>query len=88
MTGPLQVLSGTFNPPFRESNLLGKVDHQLGANAMLFYRYSYFANFLPATFGFGYSVYANKDYTRNHEVKLDFNTGNFTHSVRYSYLKF
>jgi hypothetical protein len=88
VTGPLQGESGTFNQPFRESNLLGKVDYQLGANAKLFYRYSYFANFLPATFGFGYSVYANKDYTRNHVVGLDFNTGSFTHSIRYSYLKF
>jgi hypothetical protein len=33
-------------------------------------------------------VYNNLDYTRNDVAGLDFNTGSFTHSVRFSYLKF
>lgn len=87
-TAPFDVLNGGFSQAFRESNLLAKADYNLGHNAHAFYRYTYFANFLPASFGFGYSVYANKDYTRVHAVGLDFNTGSFTHSVRFSYLKF
>lgn len=87
-TSPFNLLTGGFSQAFRESNLLGKVDYNLGHNAHLFYRYTYFANFLPADFGFGYSVYANKDYTRVHAVGADFNTGSFTHSIRFSYLKF
>jgi len=68
------VLSGTpyaglgtgFSQPFRESNLLGKADFDLGHGARAFYKYSYFSNSLFATFGLGFSVYDNKDITRQH----------------------
>jgi hypothetical protein len=85
---PFASLSGGFGQPFRESNLLGKVDYNFGNGAKAFYRYSYFSNSLFATFGLGFSVYDNKDYTRTHVVGVDFNTGTFSHSIRYSYLKF
>jgi Carboxypeptidase regulatory-like domain len=85
---PFASLSGGFSQPFRESNLLGKIDYNFGNGAKAFYRYSYFANSLFATFGFGFQVYDNKDYTRTHVVGVDFNTGSFTHSIRFSYLKF
>jgi hypothetical protein len=85
---PFASLSGGFSQPFRESNLLGKVDYNFGNGAKVFYRYSYFANSLFATFGFGFQVYDNKDYTRTHVAGLDFTTGSFSHSIRYSYLKF
>jgi carboxypeptidase family protein len=85
---PLDSSSGTFTQPFRETNVIGKADYQLTKSAHLFYRFNYFSNLLAATFGFGYSVYDNKDITHNHVVGLDWNTGSFTHSVRFSYLKF
>jgi hypothetical protein len=85
---PFSSLTGGFGQPFRESNLLGKVDYNFGNGAKAFYRYSYFANSLFATFGLGYSVYDNKDYTRTHVLGVDFNTGSFSHSFRYSFLKF
>jgi hypothetical protein len=90
------VLSGTpyapdgagFSSPFREDNLIGKVDYNLRNGAKAFYRYSYFKNSLLATFGLGFSVYDNKDITRQHVVGFDFTTGSFSHSIRFSYLKF
>jgi carboxypeptidase family protein len=85
---PFATLGGGFGQPFRESNLLGKVDYNFGNGAKAFYRYSYFANSLFATFGLGFSVYDNKDNTRTHVVGVDLNTGTFSHSIRYSYLKF
>jgi len=89
LTGtPFASVGSGFTQPFRESNLLGKVDYNFGNGAKAFYRYSYFANSLFATFGFGFSVYDNKDYTRTHVMGVDFNTGSFSHSIRYSYLKF
>lgn len=85
---PFANFAGSFSQPFRENNLLGRVDYNLH-NGKLFYRYSYFSNSLLATFGLGYSVYDNKDYTRQHVVGWDFNTGSsLTHSIRFSYLKF
>ena len=90
------VLSGTpfasngtgFNSPFVEDNLIGKVDYNLGNGAKAFYRFSYFKNSLFATFGLGFSLYDNKDITRQHVVGFDFGSGSFTHSIRFSYLKF
>jgi len=85
---PFAPYTGGFSQPFRENNLLGKADYNFSNGAKAFYRYSYFSNSLFATFGLGYSVYDNKDVTRQHTVGYDFNTGSFTHSIRFSYLKF
>ena len=85
---PFQQLSGTFNSPFLEDNLLTKADYQLTKSAHVFYRFSYFKNSLLANAGLGFSVYDNKDITRTHVIGVDFNTGSFTHSVRFEYLKF
>jgi hypothetical protein len=88
ISAPFTSYSGSFSDPFREGNLLGRVDYQLTHSTRLFYRFSYFKNLLAATFGFGFSVYDNKDITRNDVVGVDFNTGTFTHSIRFSFLKF
>lgn len=80
--------SGGFSQPFIEDNLIGKVDYNLTNGAKAFYRYSYFKNSLFATFGLGFSVYDNKDITRQHVGGIDFATGKYTHSFRVSYLKF
>lgn len=88
VSAPLDNFSGGFSQPFRESNLLGRLDYDLGRGAKAFYRYSYFSSLLAATFGLGYEVYNTKNYTRNHVAGIDLTTGNFTHSIRYSYLKF
>src|SRR5437016_4867758 len=85
---PFDVYNGGIGVPFRDDELLGKVDYTLGHSARAFYRYDYFKNSLPATFGFGYSLYTNQDITRTHVLGVDFNTGSLTHSVRFSFLKF
>jgi hypothetical protein len=85
---PFASSTGGFSQPFRENNLLAKADYTFANGAKAFYRYSYFKNSLFATFGLGFSVYDNKDITRNHVVGLDFTKGTLTHSVRFSYLKF
>jgi len=85
---PFQQLSNTFNSPFVEDNLMTKADYQLTQSAHLFYRFTYFKNSLLANAGLGFSVYDNKDITRTHVIGLDFNSGSFTHSIRFEYLKF
>ena len=85
---PFSQYSGGFSQPFRENNLLGRVDYDLGNGARAFYRFSYFENLLASDFGLGYAVYNNEDKTRNHVAGIDFNTGSFTHTIRFSYLKF
>ncbi|HEY1677831.1 MAG TPA: carboxypeptidase regulatory-like domain-containing protein [Candidatus Sulfotelmatobacter sp.] len=89
LPAPFAADSGFFNAPFRETELLGKVDYQLTNSAKLFYRYGYFASLTDATFfASSFQVYSNKNDSRSHVLGLDFNTGTFTHSVRFEYLKF
>jgi len=85
---PYADLTGGFNQPFRTTSVLGKLDYDLGNGARAFYRYSYFQNSLAATFGLGYSVYSNTDFTRQHVVGVDWAQGTFSHSIRFSYMKF
>jgi len=87
--GSLSSYSGTFPAPFKEGMLMGRVDYALTKTARLFYRYNYFSNSVYATFfPSSFQVYNNKDITRNDVVGLDATTGSFTHSIRFSYLKF
>lgn len=88
VSAPFESYSGTFADPFHEGNLLARLDYQLTKSARIFGRFSYFKNDLGATFGYGFSLYDNVDVTRNEMVGVDFNTGSFSHSIRFSYLKF
>ena len=88
ISAPFQAFSGTFSDAFREGNLLGKLDYQLTKNAHAFYRFTYYKSILGANFGYGYSLYDTKNITRDHVVGLDFNSGTWTHAIRFSYLKF
>ena len=86
---PFTSLSGTFPSPFKETEALGRLDYQTANGGKFFYRYSYFQNSAFNTFfASSFQVYDNTDFTRSHVVGYDFNTGSFTHSLRFQYLKF
>jgi len=86
---PLSAFSGAYNSPFKETDLLGKLDYNLGHNARLFARFSYFQNLAFSTFGAPtLQPFKDKNYTRSTVVGTDFTTGSFTHSIRFEYLKF
>src|SRR5579862_1466951 len=75
---PFEAYSGTFQSPFKETELTGRLDYSLTKTARLFGRFNYFQNSADATFfSSSFSVYNNIDYTRNEVVGLDFNTGSF-----------
>jgi len=88
-SGVFQGYSGFFPAPFIDDELLGRIDYQLTKTARLFGRFSYFKNSTDATFfPTSFQVYNNRDVTRNTVAGADFNTGSFTHTIRFSYLKF
>jgi len=87
VAAPFQQYSGSFRSPFHENNLMAKVDYQLTQSVRAFYRFSYFQNSFTANGGLGFSVYDGKNVTRTHVAGLDFNTGSFSHSLRFGYLK-
>lgn len=87
-SAPFAGLTGSFNSPFRDPQLVGRLDYS-GGPYKLFYRYSYESNrstlpFIPNSF----QPFANENHARDHVVGLDFNTGTFTHSIRFGYIKF
>jgi hypothetical protein len=84
---PFEQHSGSFSSPFHEDNLMAKADYQLTQSAHVFYRFSYFQNVFTANGGLGFSIYAGKNITRSHVSGLDFNTGSFSHSIRFGYLR-
>ena len=86
--GAFTGLTGSFNSPFRETQTVGKFDWQTG-RFKIFYRFSFDQNrsalpFIPNSF----QPFANVNHARDHVVGADFNTGSFTHSIRFGYTKF
>jgi len=88
--GNFASLSGGFNSPFRESQVVGRLDWQIKpSNYRLFYRFSYEQNrnvsgFIPNVF----QPFVNRDNTPVHALGLDFSTGSFNHALRLGYTKF
>ena len=86
---PYDAYSGFFPAPFTDQELTGRLDYQLTHTARLFARFNYNKNSTDATFfPDSFQVYNNRNITRNTVVGADFNTGNFTHTIRFSFLKF
>ncbi len=86
---PFQSFSGGFPSPFRENLPMGRLDWQATSNLRMFYRFNYFDTLAEATFfSSSLSPYKSKNYTRSHVAGADFNTGSFTHSLRFEQLKF
>ena len=77
-----------FQPAVCEDNLIGRLDYNLSNGAKAFYRYSYFKNSLVRDLWTWFFRLRQRTVTRNHVVGFDFSSGSFTHSIRFSYLKF
>jgi hypothetical protein len=87
--GPFASIPGGFNSPFRDTNGVAKLDWRATENVHLFYRFSYEQNhstkgFIPNSF----QPFTNANNTPVHAAGVDFNTGSFTHAIRFGYTKF
>jgi hypothetical protein len=86
---PFDAFTGAYAAPFRELEGIGKLDWQIKNNYKMFYRFSYDqVSDLSSFEATAFQPLNNGTHTRDHVVGLDFTTGNFTHSVRFGYLKF
>jgi carboxypeptidase family protein len=93
LSAPIQSLSGNEPSPFREGDAIGRLDYNGPHGLRMFYYFSYFKNKGIGTLDvFGgtssYQIFKNVDQTRQHVVGAEFTTGSYTHSFRFSYLKF
>lgn len=85
--GPFASLSGGYNAPYKERQVSGRLDYNIKGSAKLFYKFAYDENVLASS-QTNFQPFKNQDNTPSHAIGLDFNTGNFTHSIRFGYLKF
>ncbi len=88
VASPFSALSGGFTSPFVDTDLTGKVDWQATQNIHIFYKFTYNWNKSAATYYAGYPVYDTKDNAPSDAVGFDYTKGNWSHSVRFGYLKF
>lgn len=86
---PFESYSGKAPLPFEEGLSTDRLDYDGPHGMHFFYRFSYFQNRVDSAFGaVSYQIYKNVDQTRQHVVGMDTSSGNFSHSFRFSYLKF
>lgn len=88
-SGPFTSLSGSFDSPFRDTEGVARLDYHLSDNYRFFYRFSYEQNrsvrgFIPNSF----QPFANVNNTPVHVGGVDFNTGQWTHAIRFGFTKF
>jgi carboxypeptidase family protein len=89
LQGPFAGLTGGFNSPFRDTEGVAKLDWHITENVKAFYRFSYEQN--RSVRGFiqnSFQPFANVNNTPVHVAGVDFNTGTFSHSIRFGFTKF
>jgi len=87
---PFDTLSTTLVQPFRELQTDGRLDWQVHDSARAFFRFNFDQNSDVRPFGSASSVqgFKNVNHTPSYTLGYDFNTGPYTHSIRFGYLKF
>jgi Carboxypeptidase regulatory-like domain len=88
-SGPFSALTGNYSSPFREVEGVGRIDWQINERYKFFYRFSYDQNHsVLAIIPNSFQPFGNVNHTPVHAIGLDFNTGPYTHSIRFGYMKF
>lgn len=89
-SAPFDTLGTTLGEPFREVQTDGRLDWNIRGSARMFYRFNFDQNSQIRAFGSASSLqgFKNVDHTPSHTLGFDFNSGLFTHSIRFEYLRF
>ena len=89
-SSPFDSLNTSLSQPFRETQAEARLDWQLSGSTHLFYRFNFDQNSQIRAFGLTSSLqdFRNFNHTPSHAVGIDFKSGAFTHSVRFSLLEF
>ncbi|HSK42331.1 MAG TPA: carboxypeptidase regulatory-like domain-containing protein, partial [Candidatus Binatia bacterium] len=87
--GPFTSITGGFSSPFRDTEGVAKLDWTINDRVKAFYRFSYEQNhstkgFIPNSF----QPFTNVNNTPVHAAGIDFQTGSFTHAIRFGFTKF
>ncbi len=89
-SGPFAALNTTLVQPYREIMTDGRIDWNVKGNTRAFGRFNFDQNSQIRPFGSASSLqgFRNTDHTPSTAAGIDFNTGTFTHSIRFEYLRF
>jgi hypothetical protein len=86
---PFTALSDSYNAPFHESMLLGRLDWQIKPNWRAFYRWTYDqANDIRPMSANSFQPFANRTNTPVQAAGLDGTMGNVSHTFRFGYMHF
>ncbi len=87
---PFDVLNARLSQPYREFDADGRLDWNVKENTRAFYRFDLFQNSDLRAAGSASSTqqFSSSDHTQSHAIGVDFNKGDYSHSVRFEYLKF
>jgi len=85
---PFQALTQGIDSPFKSSQVSARLDWQATEHIRVFYKFAYDWNYSTSSASTGFSYYANRDYAPTHAIGIDFNKGNWSHSIRLGYFKF
>ncbi len=87
--GAFSADAGSYSSPFRDTQGIGRLDWQINNKYKFFYRFSYDqSHSVLAIVPNSFQPFDNVNHTPVHALGLDFNTGSYTHSIRFGYMKF
>jgi hypothetical protein len=86
---PFDGLNATLVEPYREFDTDERVDWNMRGSTRAFYRFNFFQNSDLRPFGVASSAqqFRNTNNTATNALGVDFNTGVYSHSFRFEYLK-
>jgi hypothetical protein len=88
-TYPFDGLNASLGEPYREFNTDERVDWNMRGSTRAFYRFNFFENSDLRPYGSASSTqqFRNINNTATNALGVDFNTGVYSHSFRFEYLK-
>jgi hypothetical protein len=88
-TFPFDGLKATLVEPYREFDTDARVDWNMRGSTRAFYRFNFFQNNDLRPYGSASSTqqFRNTNNTATNALGVDFNTGVYSHSLRFEYLK-
>ena len=86
---PFDVIKGSYDAPFHETELTGRLDYKLSPQSQLFYRFTYDNSSVVNSFGgSNFQPLKSRDNTPGNAVGFDFTRGSTIHSIRFAYNRF
>ncbi len=86
---PFDAIKGSYDAPFHQTELAGRLDYKLSPRSQLFYRFTYDNSSVVNAFeGSNFQPLKSHDNTPGNAVGFDFTRGSTVHSIRFAYDRF